>query len=73
MEDFVYEKEEEVGELLKSLFDRWQDEWMYEDLNDYLKAIQKIEPRAFAMIEHPFGVKIKIDDRRQIIIAIKED
>lgn len=73
MEDFVYEKEEEVGELLKSLFDRWQDEWMYEDLNDYLKAIQKIEPRAFEMLEYPFGVKIKIDDRRQIIIAIKED
>jgi hypothetical protein len=36
---------------------------MYEDLNDYLKFIQKIEPRATEMTSDPFGVKVKIDDK----------
>lgn len=48
--------------LLVDLYDRWQDECEYEDLDDYLEVIQKYIPGAFEMTEEPFGFKIKCDD-----------
>lgn len=69
-------------QLLTDLFARWQDEWQYEDIDDYLKEIQKVEPRATEMTTEPFGVKVKVDDKlvhfivgiigNKIIVGTKE-
>lgn len=59
---------------LTDLFFRWQDESEYEDLADYLKVIQEVEPRAYEMTEKPFGVKVKIEGKTtRFIVDIKDD
>lgn len=56
------ERTEPTVEFLAYLYDRWQDEWEYEDLNDYLEAIKRHIPEAYEMTESPFGFKTKCDD-----------
>ena len=34
----------------------------YEDINDYLKAIQKSIPQAYSITEFPFGIECKGSD-----------
>lgn len=50
------------AELLCGLWERWQDEKDYEDINDYLAVIQKYIPSAYKMSKKPFGVLCKCDD-----------
>jgi hypothetical protein len=47
--------------LLCSLYERWQDEKQYEDINDYLIQIQKFIPQAYAITKRPFGIYVKAD------------
>ena len=53
---------EEVAKDLVYLYDRWQDECEYEDINDYLQAIKKHVPNAYEVTTEPFGFKAKCDD-----------
>ena len=55
------ENKEQFIERLCYLYERWLDEYKYEDINDYLAYMQKLEPRAFAITKKPFGIKVKID------------
>lgn len=54
-------KTKEFLDMIAYLFGRWMDERDYEDINDYLQVIQKVEPRAYEMTDDPFGVKINVD------------
>lgn len=49
-------------DFLCYLWERWQDEKEYEDINDYLKAIQIRIPGDFKMTKRPFGFVAKCDD-----------
>ena len=49
-------------EFLCYLYERWQDEKAHEDINDYLKALQKTIPQAYKMTKRPFGVVCKCDN-----------
>lgn len=57
-----------VGQAFYNLFDRWQDECEYEDINDYGKAILKTINKSFPEYEaklikstdEPFGVIIQV-------------
>ena len=49
-------------EFLCYLWERWQDEKEYEDIQDYLTAIQARIPEAYKMTKRPFGVHCKCDD-----------
>ena len=48
--------------FLVDLYDRWQDECEYEDIEDYLDAIKRHVPAAIEITEEPFGFKTKCDD-----------
>ena len=50
------------AELLCGLWERWQDEKDYEDINDYLAVIKNHLPSAYKMSKRPFGVLCKCDD-----------
>ena len=54
------------------LFVRWQDEADYEDINDYLPALQKGLPDAVAMSDEPFGFDIDCKDGT-LEVRIKTD
>lgn len=54
--------EEKVAKFICYLWERWQDEHEYEDINDYLKAIQSYIPEASKMMKRPFGFAAKCDD-----------
>ena len=61
-------------ELLVDLYIRWIDECEYENIDDYLKPIKEVEPRAFEMTSEPFGVKINVDGKiKHIVVAIQGD
>jgi hypothetical protein len=57
---------QEIGDkhadLIFNLYERWLSESKYEDINDYLKLIQKSIPAAYAITKRPFGIKLKADD-----------
>lgn len=64
----------EFTQTLIDLFFRWLDESEFEDIKDYLKVMQKVEPRAIEMTIEPFGVKVKIEDKiKHFFIDVKED
>ena len=56
------EDKEKFIDRLCYMYERWLDEWKYEDINDYLEYMQKLEPRTFAITNRPFGVKVRIDN-----------
>ena len=49
-----------------------KDEKDYEDINDYLKVIQKSIPEAYRMTKRPFGVVCRCDDCDLSIYIKKE-
>lgn len=55
-------KENSLLSFLTYLYDRWQDECEYEDINDYLQAIKRSIPNAYEIKAEPFGFKVKCDD-----------
>ena len=54
--------EEKTSNFFFSLYERWQDEKEYEDIADYLKAIQNSIPEAYSITKRPFGIKCKASD-----------
>ena len=58
-EEMVDQIDKEHGDFLFHLFERWLDEYKYEDINDYLAAIQKRIPRAFR-INKGFKICVRI-------------
>lgn len=61
-----------IANLIFDLYERWLDEQEYEDINDYLKVIQKSIPEAFKIHKNPFGITAKCDDGNiQIIVEDK--
>lgn len=63
-----HEDEGNKALLLIDLYERWEDEYEYEDLDDYLAVIKHHIPDAYEITEEPFGIKIKCDDG---ILAIR--
>ncbi len=57
-----------VQETVERLFDRWQDEKDYENINDYLGPMQKFATEnnvsITQMIKRPFGCKFQVEDGR---------
>lgn len=60
------------ADLLCDLWERWQDEKEYEDIQDYLTVIQKHIPEAYKITKRPFGVHCKCDDG-EIHVQVKRD
>ena len=50
------------ADLFFNLWERWQDESEYEDINEYLEVFQKTFPEAYAITKRPFGIKCKTDE-----------
>jgi len=61
---------ESITELLFSLWERWQDEKDYEDIQDYLQVIQKSLPNAYKITKRPFGIAVKCTDGNNILFFI---
>ncbi len=64
----IWEKANAEHDFLFGLFERWLDEWEFEDLAEYLVAIQAKIPEAVS-IHRPFGILCKGDDG-QIMIDV---
>lgn len=60
-----------AGMLFCNLYERWQNEKDYEDINDYLAAIQKLEPNAFRLKKRPFELHIKCQGGAVLFCKIK--
>lgn len=54
--------EEQVAHFICYLWSRWLDEREYEDIRDYLTAVQKFLPSAFKITKRPFGFSVKCSD-----------
>lgn len=61
-----------IAGLIFDLYERWQEEQEYEDINDYLKVIQKSIPQAVEIHKNPFGITAKCDDGN-IRIEVKDE
>ena len=71
--DKLWEKiNKENADLLCDLWERWQDEKEYEDIQDYLEVIQKHIPEAYKITKRPFGVHCKCDDG-EIHVQVKRE
>ena len=71
---------DKVGQAFYNLFDRWQDEQEYEDINEYGKAIHntimrqypEYDVRLVKTTKEPFGVVIEVDDKKvHIYVELK--
>ena len=66
------ENDGQIADLIFYLYERWQDEKEYEDIEDYLKAIQNKAPEAFKIHKRPFGFTAKCEDGN-IQITVKNE
>ena len=64
---------DETCNLLFSLYDRWQEEKLYEDLSDYLVAIQKVIPEASEIKSTPFQVTCSCSDGKLLLTVTDDD
>lgn len=74
-QDFWKVFNEKYADLFGQLFDRWQDEKEYENINDYLICLQeniKEDVEIYAITKRPFAIKIKCEDGN-MRIRIKND
>jgi len=60
------------ADFLIDLWHRWQDEKDYEDINDYLKAIQRSIPQAYKITKRPFGIRCRCDGC-DLVVQIKRN
>lgn len=68
--------EEEHGRIAGFIFDlyeRWQDEHEYEDINEYLKFLQRSVPEAYKIHGNPFGITAKCDDGDIRITVVEKE
>ena len=63
---------ESVARKLIYMYDRWEDEWRYEDPKDYDKYLKSLIPNAQRLTLRPFAFTIKCSDG-SIRIYLKED
>lgn len=63
-QDFInnFKNDKELKKKLSYLAERWSDEKEYEDINDYLKELQKSIPQSYRITKRPFSVFCKFDD-----------
>jgi hypothetical protein len=69
----------EIGNLMFNLYDRWRDECEYEDINEYAKVIIDKLTSLFPQYniklvkpsKRPFGVIISINDEYSFRLYIK--
>lgn len=64
---------DETCNLLFSLYDRWQEEKLYEDLSDYLAAIQQVIPEASNLTSSPFRVTCSCSDGKLLLTVTGND
>ena len=57
-----FNKTDTIVNRFMYLYERWQDEREYEDINDYLKEMQKLVPEAYKISKRPFGITCKCTD-----------
>lgn len=62
-----------ICNLLFSLYDRWQEEKLYEDLSDYLAAIQQVIPEATELTSTPFRVTCSCSDGKLLLTVTDDD
>lgn len=71
--------DDKVIDTFVNLYCRWQDEWMYEDIEEYgevmHKALQKagLKCSLKEATETPFGCKVKAEDKRLLHFFVKID
>jgi hypothetical protein len=66
-----------LARTIESLFDRWRDEWMYEDWSDYedhaRKAVEKDGGEFIHFNKKPFVLRFKKDDQTmEIEVNVRE-
>ena len=64
---------DETCNLLFSLYERWQEEYLYEDLCDYLAAIQQVIPEATELTSTPFQVTCSCSDGKLLLTVTDEE
>ena len=64
-----FEKNTKLQNFILDLYIRYQYEKEYEDIKDYLKAIQKQLPEATKIVSRPFTVKCELPDGEFKIIV----
>ena len=64
---------EKTCNLLSDLYERWQEEYLYEDLSDYLAAIQKVIPEASKLTSTPFQVTCSCSDGKLLLTVTDEE
>lgn len=57
-----FNKEEKIVNRFMYLYERWQDEREYEDINDYLENIKTLVPEAYKIHKRPFGITCRCSD-----------
>lgn len=60
-------------EFLNYLAERWEEEQDFEDLGDYLKAVQRNHPEAVKVLEEPFRVVFEAEGGFIIATPTGED
>jgi len=61
-------------DFLEYLYVRWQDEKQYEDIADYLKAMQERVPQAFKITKDPFAIYFHGEDQdMHVTISVAEN
>lgn len=64
---------EAVADLSFNLWNRWQDEKDYEDINDYLEPYKPLAKKygveLIKMTKRPFGLQFRISDGREYQIS----
>lgn len=64
-----FEQNEKLQNFILDLYIRYQYEKEYEDIQDYLKAIQKQLPEAKKITSRPFTIKCELPDGEFKIIV----
>lgn len=62
---------EKIREHLMYLYERWQDEKKYEDINDYLESMKRLVPEAYKISGDPFSITFKCEDG-DLYVLVKE-
>ena len=57
-----FNNEREIVNRFMYLYERWQDEREYEDINDYLKHMKQLVPEAYKISKRPFGITCRCED-----------
>ena len=70
---------EAYGKMMRNLYERWRDEYEYEDINDYAKVIidkltaffPSYNIKLVKPSKRPFGVAITINGEYSLMLGVK--